>query len=257
MQTTDGKVEFDSELGHEEHKLFTYSEEEREENQINKENSTKIFSPEFIPYYSRIAKDYNLSCTEALIYGFIRFYMNNGNGRFYFTNEQIASMLCCSENTINISINNISSKGLITKQTKIRSGGGTIRFISSVKVPVSENGCSEYQKTDSHSIRKLIANKNKIKENKINNIYTSDFLSWYQLYPIKKSKGSAEKAWKKVPREAIPQIMEATKKYAASGTDPKYMKHPATWLNGKCWEDEDIKQEKAKNGDNIYDLKIY
>jgi hypothetical protein len=33
---------------------------------------------------------------------------------------------------------------------------------------------------------------------------------------------------------------ESSKRYAAAqdGKDPTYIKHPATWLNGKCWLDE-------------------
>ena len=35
-------------------------------------------------------------------------------------------------------------------------------------------------------------------------------------------------------------LIEATKHYAAqmAGKDSQYIKHPATWLNGKCWLDE-------------------
>ena len=26
--------------------------------------------------------------------------------------------------------------------------------------------------------------------------------------------------------------------FSRAGEDPRYTKHPATWLNGNCWEDE-------------------
>jgi hypothetical protein len=37
-------------------------------------------------------------------------------------------------------------------------------------------------------------------------------------------------------------LLEGMKNYAASrnGEDPKYTKHPATWLNGECWTDDDV-----------------
>lgn len=142
-----------------------YDPNELEEQKIVKENESHIFTPEFIPYYPDIAIRFGLSHMETLIYGFIRFYMKNASKRFYFTNEQLASIMSCSPNTINISISNITKKGLIVKGHRIKSGGGTIRFIS--KVVVTENLYSEYQKTDTHHIRKLITNNNKINNNKI------------------------------------------------------------------------------------------
>jgi len=149
-----------------------YDPNELEEQKIVKENESHIFTPEFIPYYPDIAIRFGLSHMETLIYGFIRFYMKNASKRFYFTNEQLASIMNCSSNTINISISNLTKKGLIVKGHRIKGGGGTIRFISKVEVP--ENLSFEYKKTDTHHIRKLITNNNKINNNKINNIYMSE-----------------------------------------------------------------------------------
>jgi len=155
--------------------LQPYSEEERQENLINKENAEAIFSPEFIPFYTDIKKEFGLSYAETIIYGFIRYYMwlKKVKGRFYFTNQHIAEMLDCSSNLVNIAINKLSQLKLIEKSHKIKAGGGTIRFVT--KVRTSETLYYEYQKSDTHSIRNLIANNNKINKNKINNnIYTSD-----------------------------------------------------------------------------------
>jgi hypothetical protein len=49
-------------------------------------------------------------------------------------------------------------------------------------------------------------------------------------------------AWLKLTpgAELIPVIMVAVERYAAEvrDTEPKFILHPATWLNGKRWEDE-------------------
>jgi len=68
------------------------------------------------------------------------------------------------------------------------------------------------------------------------------FGEWYAAYPVHKARGDAETAYAKAVREgANPQgLLEAAKRYC---DDPQvhqgYGKHPATWLNKKCWLDED------------------
>lgn len=82
-------------------------------------------------------------------------------------------------------------------------------------------------------------NKNKIKEN--NNLL---FAQFWDMYPKKKDKQSAEKAFKKLnPDEALLKTMlnaiEEQKKSAEWQKDNgQYIPHPSTWLNGHRWEDE-------------------
>ena len=81
--------------------------------------------------------------------------------------------------------------------------------------------------------------------------YTELFLIFYRSYPLKKSKAAAYKAWKKIkdPESILPTILDAIKNQKAEKEHKKSRgefcpewKHPATWLNGECWEDEvDIK----------------
>ena len=70
------------------------------------------------------------------------------------------------------------------------------------------------------------------------------FESFYTLYPKKKAKGSAEKAWAKIsPDNTLTEIICTAVKRAKKSKDwlkekGKYIPHPATWLNAKGWEDE-------------------
>jgi hypothetical protein len=68
------------------------------------------------------------------------------------------------------------------------------------------------------------------------------FDEWYAAYPVHKSRGAAEDAWVKVRRDGVdPQVLiAAAKRYAVSDDVRRgFGKHPATWLNQKCWLDED------------------
>ena len=69
-----------------------------------------------------------------------------------------------------------------------------------------------------------------------------EFDDWYQHYPRKVARGQAERVFAKVRRDGVSfeSLIEGAKRYAAQaeGKEARYIKHPATWLNGKCWLDE-------------------
>lgn len=80
----------------------------------------------------------------------------------------------------------------------------------------------------------------------------SSFEEWYAAYPVKKAPGAAEKAYTKALVEAgrdrrvksgemtaAELLLAAAKSHANDpARDPRFTKHPATWLNQKCWLDE-------------------
>lgn len=172
-EITNGSVVKQNEDGStEENFLMTFSQEEQEEAQTNKETAKILFSPEFVPYYLGIATKYDLTPTETLVYGFIRFYLGSGKTkRFYFSSEQLGEMLDCSEGAINNAISKLKICGVIKTTQRRKSGGGTIRFISfneltphqirSPKIPklIKQGGLSS-------SPDELLLKDNKIKENK-------------------------------------------------------------------------------------------
>lgn len=70
---------------------------------------------------------------------------------------------------------------------------------------------------------------------------TAEFESWWLQYPRRVSKGAARTAYDKARKSATAEELElGAMRYAAvrSSEDPKYTKHPSTWLNNKCWLDE-------------------
>lgn len=67
------------------------------------------------------------------------------------------------------------------------------------------------------------------------------FDDFWAVYPRRKAKEAARRAWAKAVKRVDPAvIVEGARRYAVEcqGRDPKYVRHPATWLNGGCWEDE-------------------
>ena len=73
--------------------------------------------------------------------------------------------------------------------------------------------------------------------------YPADFLEWYAIYPRKKAKGDALKAYRAARKEiGHLELMEKTRKFVRyveqSQQEQKYVPYPATWLRASRWEDE-------------------
>lgn len=70
----------------------------------------------------------------------------------------------------------------------------------------------------------------------------SAFGAFYEVYPKKRDKAAALKAWKKAVESGVDpaHITAAATAFARErhGQDPKFTKFPATWLNNGCYDDE-------------------
>ena len=76
------------------------------------------------------------------------------------------------------------------------------------------------------------------------------FYRWYQAYPRKVAPMSAHKAYRRVidaGAASEQQLLIGAQRYATSGREVRFTKHPQTWLNGGCWHDEDASREGGYN----------
>lgn len=68
------------------------------------------------------------------------------------------------------------------------------------------------------------------------------FEEFYAAYPKHVGRKAAVEKWRKAVRDGADpaEIIAGAKRYADErrGENPRYTKHPATWLNQGCWEDE-------------------
>lgn len=67
------------------------------------------------------------------------------------------------------------------------------------------------------------------------------FDQFWAVYPRKVSKGQARRAWNAAAKKAAPaEIVNAVESFGSrvANSDPKFIPHPATWLNGERWSDE-------------------
>lgn len=66
------------------------------------------------------------------------------------------------------------------------------------------------------------------------------FLAFWNAYDHKVDKVMAAKSWVKIAPSAdlAAEITKAATAYASAKPDKQYRKHPSTWLNNRCWEND-------------------
>jgi hypothetical protein len=68
-----------------------------------------------------------------------------------------------------------------------------------------------------------------------------EFDQFWAIYPRRRSKKAARIAYGKARKQfSQEEILAGAMRYEeeCSGTDPRFIAHPATWLNGERWTDE-------------------
>jgi uncharacterized protein YdaU (DUF1376 family) len=77
----------------------------------------------------------------------------------------------------------------------------------------------------------------------ITNNQDKDFDLFWEVVAVKKGKGSARKAFNQaLKKTTIEDLITKMSEYKGSlnGTPERFIKHPASWLNGECWTDEGV-----------------
>jgi len=119
----------------------------------------------------------------------------------------------------------------------------------------SKQGCKKHAKG---SRKKEVGRRKKgsSEEGSRKTRYTPDFEAFWSAFPRgrRKSKAAAWKAWATaIETVSTDVLIERAKDYAASDEGHgQYVKMPSTWLNQRCWEDDDYAWqdhtgERAKN----------
>jgi uncharacterized protein YdaU (DUF1376 family) len=66
-----------------------------------------------------------------------------------------------------------------------------------------------------------------------------DFAEWWSVYPNRVGKGQAETAYRSARAIATQaELIEGVRRYIRDKPADRQWKNPATWLNGRCWEDQ-------------------
>lgn len=123
-------------------------------------------------------------------------------------------------------------------------------FVSQIRIALSVGDWARIRESVEQAERLLFNAVTKIEEDAQKPKPTSaDFTLFYTAYPRKQGKQAALKAWLK-SGITYAEIKDRLEAFKASEDwrkdDGKYIPMPATWINGKRWEDELLKTASAR-----------
>lgn len=169
MEATESFVEYEENNNTVRDVLFTYSEEERQQQEVNYANAELVYSNRYLVVPMEVFNK-GYSGNDALILSYIHSWKEKDGGRFFYSNERIAGMFNIAPQTVSSIISKLEKKGEIVCKRKMRAGGGQIRFID---LATSQNLKTQLKKNLSSNIRKHDGSNNRISNNRISrNIYT-------------------------------------------------------------------------------------
>lgn len=178
--------------------------------------------------------------------------------------DKIAARVACSVDTVARSLKILEEAGLITRTARRKEGGyrTSDRFFLHVgsQTRKLQGSVSPRNEPDSHpanapiltpQIAGVTPSKNPQIEPPVSITLESAFETWWPSYPKKVGKGQARKAFRtaagKISKDlsiVLDTLVTASLAYdkqeKAAGTESRFYKNPATWLNGECWADQPL-----------------
>ena len=175
-------------------------------------------------------------------------------GQTVTSRQKIAEGLGLSEQQVRTALTKLKSTGEITSIATNKYTLVTIENWASYQSPddlatsKTTSDSTNEQPTDNQQITT-----NKNVKNVRSNIYAQNFDLFYQNYPKKVAKQAALKSWQKLKPDddLMAKIMRGLERWKQS-TDwlkdnGQYIPYPASWLNGRRWEDEIDGEVRPKN----------
>ena len=128
---------------------------------------------------------------------------------------------------------------------KVSTGGLSLEEAEQIakmrKLSLSDNSDSQKSQDIANIAVNVNVNKNVNGNVNVNKKEESEnFQIFWKKYDYKKSKSKAEASFKTaLKKESFENIIAGLENYIKNlGTDPKFWKHPTTWLNSGSWSDE-------------------
>tara|TARA_R100000544_G_scaffold36279_1_gene24321 strand:- start:38 stop:703 length:666 start_codon:yes stop_codon:yes gene_type:complete len=190
-----------------------------------------------------ICKVQGLNPYAKYIYIILASYVD-GEGKCYPSLETIAKNSGLSVKTVWRSINYLDENNFINKVSG--SKGISNKYI--VHCPLEKEMNEKDMDSQSNKVVLSIDNFSKDNNSTYLDSQSTSFDFFWSIYPRKIAKANARKAFQTALtkteayriNEGLIRMVEANK-----NTEMKFIPHPATWLNGERWEDEDLNDYKT------------
>lgn len=188
---------------------------------------------------AHVRYDSSIPANAKLLYGEITA-LCNAEGYCWAGNAYFADLYGVSKKSVSNWITTLAKRGHISVEMKYKEGTAEIldRYIRIVPEGIEKN----FHTPMEEKVKDNNTGSNNTSNNTLEDIYP--FEEFWSVYPKKKAKEAAKKAWVKLkPDETLGKtIITAVLKTVNTADwkkdNGKYIPYPATYLNGKRWEDE-------------------
>jgi hypothetical protein len=203
-----------------------------------------------LPASVRYSKD--LTSLDKLLFSEITV-LTNAKGYCWATNNYFANLYGRTKGTISLSINRLLVAKFIQVKIIQEENKNVKRLITITGIDVIKNIHTYSEK----QVEGVV--KNRKDNNKKNNKKNKDILfeEFWIAYDSKLSRKLCHTKFMALSYEICEKCVVAAKKYSASITDRKFKKHPGTWLNQGCWDDEIISNTKGKVSGGKFDGMVF
>ena len=197
-----------------------------------------------------LARNPDIPNRAKAVYIFLRSHRNGWD----ITTERTAEALGLSKGTVVSALSDLQQFGYVLRQ-KVRSDDGTFAGweyeVLSYPVTVDQktdhgkNPTSvktDHGKIEPHKKTNSFKKTKGEKKNTTPNEFGADFAEFWEHYPRKIGKATAEEKYTKARGEASrDDLLVSVKNFASecerAGTEKRYIPYPGTWLNQERWRD--------------------
>jgi hypothetical protein len=199
---------------------------------------------------ANVRYDSSLPANAKLLYGELTA-LCNAEGYCWASNAYFADLYGVSKKSISNWITTLSKRGYISVEMRYKEGTAEIldRYVRIVPEGIEKN----FHTPMEEKVKDNNTGFNNTSNNTLEDIYAFD--EFWTAYPKKKAKEAAKKAWLKLKpdeslgKEIIQAVLESAKTQDWLKENGKYIPYPATYLNGKRWEDERNDTDGENTGD--------
>lgn len=209
---------------------------------------------------ANVRYDKNIRPNAKLLYGEITALCNE-KGYCWASNQYFADLYSVSKTSISLWIKELIDNGYLKTEIVYKEGSKEIlhRYLRLVNDPIQQklNTPPQEKLKDNNTSFNTTSN-NTFNNNTANqDSLASRFDDLWKLYPNKKGKASALKAYKRAVKKGVTdsEIKDGIERYLAEvkrkRTAPEYIKHGSTWFNQESWLDvyeDKVLQDNGKVG---------
>jgi len=205
--------------------------------------------------FRKLRPSFLFSCIEADLFYELVALCNERNWptEFQYSNPLLCATLGISEKSLISARNRLKQAGLLEFTSGHKRSPTVYRFLdpdAEIPLPqVSQSGtqCGSQSGTHSGSQSGTSINKEKTKRKTkppaaAGEVAFSDF---WQAYGKKEDKHKCEQRWNTLTAAEREAALAHIPGYVAATPEKRYRKNPLTYLNGKCWQDEELPADRT------------